>query len=160
MTANNRLSLLLLVVNRPSSAWRVVTESLEITVSRLLKLKVIEIKECSFAASIEEKKRLETQLILERLLVEEQSLPKPILRVLLSPNAKKQFFLETELVKVAEQYRSLVIVVGGSNGVDEDQFLGFLKLTLSHLTFSHSLSRVVILEILKRAFLSSRAFRK
>lgn len=160
MNPNPPLSVLLLVVGRPSSAWKTVTESLEITVKKLFFLKIVELKEQGQFLSINQKVALETQMILERLASEEKSLPKPIFRLLLSPKATKQFFLETELFNLSKEYRSFVIVIGGSNGVSEEEFPNFLKLSLSHLTFSHSLTRVVLLELLKRTFLPSKAFRK
>lgn len=74
--------------------------------------------------------------------------------ILLSLDGKEYNSLSfaKEIEKSISSYKSVVFVIGGSNGIDEKIIKPNLKISFSHLTFPHQLFRLILLEQIYRAF--------
>ncbi|QSF13454.1 23S rRNA (pseudouridine(1915)-N(3))-methyltransferase RlmH [Mycoplasma sp. Mirounga ES2805-ORL] len=105
-------------------------------------LSVIEIKELSSEKNIEIKKKKETELITKK--IDSKSF-----NVLLSIDGKQQDSLKFS--KIFESINNITFIIGGSDGVDENQLNVDMKLSFSKMTFPHQLFRVLLAEQIYRA---------
>ena len=115
------------------------------------KVEMIEHKEISFSEkdNVESIKEKETEIIIK-------SLPPSSYIIALDPNGKN--FTSEELSKNFESLEQknshLTFIIGGPLGLHESIFKKTnLKLSLSTLTFTHQMTRVIILEQIYRAYM-------
>jgi 23S rRNA (pseudouridine1915-N3)-methyltransferase len=142
----------LIVVGRTKEDW--IKEGIK-HYQKLLKkyvdLKIIEIKEEKITKSKDQKTILDSEK--ERI---EKYLEKDALRIALDISGDS--FTSEELAKLFEKslnrgYSNFALVIGGALGLSPEILSACpVKLSLSRMTFTHELSRVIILEQVYRAF--------
>ena len=115
------------------------------------KIEIIEHKEIGFTEkdSAEKIKETEAEIILN-------SIPTSSYIIALDPKGKSYTSeeLSKNLESLEQNYSHLTIIIGGPLGLHESIFKKTnLKLSLSTLTFTHQMTRVIILEQIYRAYM-------
>ncbi|VEU78331.1 23S rRNA (pseudouridine(1915)-N(3))-methyltransferase RlmH [Mycoplasmopsis columbinasalis] len=106
-----------------------------------------EVKEFAQFKNIEEKKQRETKEILTTL----NKIEGDNKVILLSLNGKEQS--STEFAHLIEQNTNLTFIIGGSDGVVEENFKTCTRLAFSKMTFPHQLFGVMLTEQIYRGFM-------
>ncbi len=119
--------------------------------SRYVNLSIVEIKEENFVAEPNDSEKLE---ILKR---EGASIKKElsgyVVAMCIEGKKLSSIDLANALDKIKNSSSEITFVIGGSYGIDESvKSLANLKLSISDMTFPHTLCRVIIVEQIYRAF--------
>ncbi|MGP1451399.1 MAG: 23S rRNA (pseudouridine(1915)-N(3))-methyltransferase RlmH [Metamycoplasmataceae bacterium] len=114
-------------------------------VSHFTKINIVEIKEFSEEKNIEIKIKKETSLILSKI-------NKNNFVILCSLQGKQLNSIEFAHLIKEQENRNLTFIIGGSNGVNENEFNNVFKLSISKMTFPHQLFRCLLVEQIYRAF--------
>jgi len=133
------------------SYWQNAENEYTKRLSNFAKINIIELKEESFDKKDNEEviKKKEAKKILT-------ALPKNTFLVILDKNAKQ--FNSVNLAKRLEyltinRISNITFIIGGPLGLDESVIgLAKFKLSLSELTFTHQMSRIILLEQIYRVY--------
>ncbi|WP_027334561.1 23S rRNA (pseudouridine(1915)-N(3))-methyltransferase RlmH [Mycoplasmopsis felifaucium] len=105
----------------------------------------VELKECSEEKNIELKKDKETKLIVDKIL--------PNSYVILTDLTGKLLdSIELSKILYDNQNKDITLIIGGSDGVNEQLINYNLKLCFSKLTFPHQLFRIMLAEQIYRGY--------
>ena len=119
--------------------------------SRYVKFSIVEVKEENFIQEPNESEKLE---ILSR---EGANIKKELNGYVIAMCIEGKKLSSTELSKVIDKIKNtsseVCFIIGGSYGIDESvKKLADLKLSISDMTFPHTLCRVMLTEQIYRAF--------
>ncbi|WP_027120746.1 23S rRNA (pseudouridine(1915)-N(3))-methyltransferase RlmH [Mycoplasmopsis lipofaciens] len=112
-------------------------------ISHYCQLNIVEIKEFSEEKNIEVKKQKETKLILNHI-------DKNDFIILASLKGKQ--IDSIQLSKTINNYQNITFIIGGSDGVVEEDINADFLISFSKLTFPHQLFRVMLTEQIYRSF--------
>lgn len=149
---NQLVNIKLIVVGKTKENWiREGIEHYQKLLKKYVDLKIIELKEEKITKSKDEKIILDLEEERIRKYLEQDAL-----RIALDVSGEK--FTSEEFAKFFERslnhgYSNFTLVVGGALGLSK-KILDVcpLRLSLSQMTFTHELSRIIILEQIYRAF--------
>ncbi len=126
--------------------WRLAVEEYDKRLRPYVRLKVEELKAESFTRSNkEEAKKIEAERLLKRLARQTEA------TVLLLSEDGKQFDSPAFSSLLEKQNRAIILVIGGSLGFSSEIAAAYPRISLSRLTFTHEMARVILLEQIYRA---------
>ncbi len=114
-------------------------------IAHFVNFSVVEIKEFSEEKNIEVKKQKETKLILEK--IQNDSY---VILLSLKGNANIDSLVFSNIINTHDD---ITFIVGGSDGVIEDELKTNQKICFSKLTFPHQLFRVMLTEQIYRSLM-------
>ncbi len=119
--------------------------------SRYAKFSIVEVKEENYVQEPNESEKLE---ILSR---EGANIKKELSGYIIATCIEGKKLSSTDLAKVIDKIKNtsseICFIIGGSYGIDENiKKLADLKLSISDMTFPHTLCRVMLTEQIYRAF--------
>lgn len=118
----HQLRIILICIGTPPRPWSIITNKLEEQVGKLASLQVIQLRESPGSMSPAQQRQQETDVLYRRAESVAPSLPRPILQILLTPNTNNLIRQAEQLIGCDDQVKSVIIVIGGSHGVDESVF--------------------------------------
>lgn len=117
-----------------------------------VKLKIIEVEAVSFSDNNQEAaKRLEAERLV-KVIDKEEANAKGAVTYLLAERGQ-ELSSSPEFAAWLNQHSPLILVLGGSLGFSDDLYKSYRQLSLSPLTFSHEMARLIFLEQLYRSAL-------
>ncbi|WP_406617222.1 23S rRNA (pseudouridine(1915)-N(3))-methyltransferase RlmH [Mycoplasmopsis adleri] len=136
----------IIAVGTLTPKFKAIYESYAKNISNYAELNLVEIKEFSEEKNIEVKKDKETKNIIKQVL--------PNSLVVLTSLRGKQYSSEEFSEIIRENInKDITFIIGGSDGVIEDDIAANLKICFSKMTFPHQLFRVMLVEQIYRAFM-------
>lgn len=135
----------LITVGSLSPKFKLAFEDYAKSINIFVDFSVVEIKEFSEEKNINIKKEKETKLILK------QIIPNSYV-VLTSLKGKQLDSIEFSEIINENISKDICFIIGGSDGVIEEEINENLKICFSKMTFPHQLFRIILAEQIYRAF--------